>query len=70
MSRKEFTNFFKTVEQNIVVKEKLLKCKTSSDLIFLAKKYGYTITLEDLKYDQTATKFDRWFKESKINPLK
>jgi len=70
MSREEFTNFVKTVEHNIIIKEKLFKCKTSSDLIFLAKKYGYTITLEDLNYDETATKFNTWFKESKINPLK
>tara|TARA_B100000965_G_scaffold352399_1_gene327574 strand:+ start:100 stop:312 length:213 start_codon:yes stop_codon:yes gene_type:complete len=70
MSREEFTNFVKTVEHNIIIKEKLLKCKTSADLIFLAKKYGYTITLEDLNYDETASKFNTWFKESKINPLK
>ena len=70
MSREEFTNFVKTVEHNIIIKEKLLKCKTSSDLIFLANKYGYTISLEDLNYDETATKFNTWFKESKINPLK
>ncbi len=27
-------------------------------------------TLEDLNYDKTATKFELWFKNSKINPLK
>ena len=70
MSREEFRNFVKTVEHNILVKEKLLQCNTSKDLILLAKKYGYYITLEDLNYDETATRFELWFKESRINPLK
>ena len=70
MSRKEFINFVKTVEHNILVRNKLKKCKTAKELILLAKKYGYYITLEDLNYDKTATKFEQWFKESRINPLK
>ena len=69
MSREEFKNFVQTVEHNILIKKELIQCKTSQDLILLAKKYGYLITLEDLNYDRTATKFDSWFKESKINPL-
>ena len=69
MSREEFRNFVKAVEHNFLVKDRLLKCKTSKDLILLAKKYGYSITFEDLSYDKTATKFEIWFKESKINPL-
>ena len=48
----------------------MLQCKTSKDLILLAKKYGYKITIEDLNYDKTATKFELWFKNSRINPLK
>ncbi len=70
MSREEFKLFVKTVEHNIILKEKLLKCKTSKDLILLAKAYGYIITLDDLNYDKTATKFESWFKESKINVFK
>ena len=70
MSREEFRNFIKTVEHNTLLKEKLLKCKTFKDLIFLANKYGYSITLEDINYDQTASQYEHWFKESKINPLK
>tara|TARA_Y100001968_G_C18930548_1_gene514046 strand:+ start:142 stop:363 length:222 start_codon:yes stop_codon:yes gene_type:complete len=70
MSREDFANFVKTVEHNILVKEKLAECKTSGDFILLAKKYGYHITLEDLNYDKIATKFENWFKESRINPLK
>ena len=70
MSREEFRDFIKTVERNILVKEKLVKCKTSEDLILIAEKYGYSITLEDLDYDETATKFESWFKESIVNPLK
>jgi len=70
MSREEFRNFVKTVEQNTLLKENLLKCNNLKDLIFLAKKYGYSITLEDINYDQTASQYEHWFKESKINPLK
>tara|TARA_B100001250_G_scaffold143448_1_gene122798 strand:+ start:47 stop:259 length:213 start_codon:yes stop_codon:yes gene_type:complete len=70
MSRENFRNFVKTVEHNILVKEKLLQCKTSKDLILLAKKYGYSVTLEDLNYDRTASQFENWYKESRINPLK
>ena len=70
MSREELRSFVKNVEHNFLVKEKLLQCKKSKDLILLAKRYGYSITLEDLNYDKTATQFELWFKESKINPLK
>ncbi len=70
MSREQFRNFVNTVEHNILIKEKLLKCKTSKDIILLAKSYGYSITIEDLHYDKTASKFEFWFKESRINPLK
>tara|TARA_B100000965_G_scaffold193777_1_gene161776 strand:- start:1090 stop:1311 length:222 start_codon:yes stop_codon:yes gene_type:complete len=70
MSRQEFRNFVRTIEHNIILKKKLVQCKTSEDLILLAKRYGYTITLEDLNYDETATKFEHWFKESRINPLR
>ena len=70
MSREAFKNFVNTVEKNILVKKKLLECKTSKDLILLASKYGYSITLKDLNYDKTATQFELWFKESKINPLR
>ena len=70
MSRQEFRNFVKTVEHNILVKEKILECKTSKDLILLAKKYGYYITSEDIIHDKTETKFELWFKKSRINPLK
>ena len=70
MSREEFRNFVRTVERNISLKEKIVQCKTSKDLISFAKSYGYYITLEDLNYDKTATQFKLWFKESRINPLK
>ena len=69
MSRDEFRDFVKTVEKNILVKERLSECKTSEDLILLAKKLGYTIYLEDLSYDKTASRYEFWFKESRINPL-
>ena len=70
MSREEFRNFVETVENNIRVKEKLLQCKTYGDFILLAKKYGYTITINDLNYDKTGNKFESWFKKSCITPLK
>ena len=70
MGREELRNFVKTVEHNLLLKEKLLECKTSKDLILLAKKYGYSITSEDLNYDKTATEFALWYKKSRINPLK
>ncbi len=70
MSREEFKNFVKTVEHNTRIKKKLLQCQTSKDLILLAKRFGYSITLEDLNYDKTATQFELWFKQSRINPLK
>ena len=70
MSREAFKDFVKTVEHNVLVKEKLLQCKTPKDLFLLAKRYGYSITSEDLDFDKTATQFECWFKESKINALK
>ena len=70
MSREALRNFVKTVEHNFLAKEKLLQCKTTMDLILLAKKYGYSITLNDLNYDKTASQFESWIKESKINALR
>ena len=70
MSRDEFKYFVKTVEHNIIIKKKLLQCKTSKEVILLAINYGYSITLEDLNYAKTATQFELWFKKSRINPLK
>ena len=69
MSREELRNFVNTAEKSFSAKEKLVQCRTAEDLILLAKEYGYSITLEDLKHDLTATKFDLWFKESRIDPL-
>ena len=70
MSTVEFRTFVKTVEHNILIKEKLFICKTSKDIILFAKKYSNSITLEDLSYDKTATQLGQWFKESRINTLK
>tara|TARA_Y100001968_G_C19127296_1_gene604878 strand:- start:393 stop:614 length:222 start_codon:yes stop_codon:yes gene_type:complete len=70
MSRGEFRNFVKAIERNIQLREKIGKCKTAEDVILFAKKYGFDIRLEDLNYDKTASKFELWFKGSKINPLK
>ena len=70
MSREEFRNFVTTVEHNIILKEKLVQCQSTKDIILLAKRYGYSITLKDLNYDKTASKFESWFKESRINPIK
>ena len=70
MSREEFKNFIKSSENNILLKEQIVQCQTSKDLILLARQYGLFITLEDLNYDRTATKIEFWFKKSKINPLK
>ena len=39
MSREEFSDFVKTVEYNILVKEKLVQYKTFKELILLAKEY-------------------------------
>ncbi len=70
MSREEFKNFVNTVDHNALIKEKLTKCKTSRDIILIAKKYGYSITMDDLNYHKTGVYFESWFKDSKINPLK
>ena len=70
MSREELKNFIKATDQNIILHEKLIQCKTQKDLILLAKQYGYIITLEDVNYNKIATKFESWFRESKINALR
>ena len=70
MSREELKNFVKTIERNILLREKLFRCKTAKDFLLFAKKYGYSIQLEDLIYDKTASRFESWFKESTINSLK
>ncbi len=44
MSTEDFRNLINTIDRNLLAKEKLLQCKTSEDLILLAKKYLYAIT--------------------------
>ena len=70
MSREDLKGFVKTVEKNIIIKEKLSKCKTINDLISLAKSYGYIISIKDLKYDRTATEIDVWYQKSRLSPLR
>ena len=70
MSREELKDFIKIIEYNYIAKEKVSKCKNIKDLISLAKEYRCCISNEDLKYDKTASKFNKWFKESKISPFR
>ena len=42
----------------------------SSEIISLANDYGYNITLEDLRYDETAINFEAWIIKSCIAPLR
>ena len=70
MSRDEFKNFVNTVENKRLFRDGLFNCKTPEDLIILARKHGFSITLKDLYYDKIASKFEFWFNESQINPLK
>ena len=70
MSREDLKSFVKTIEKNIIVKEKLSKCKSIKDLISLAKSYGYIISIKDLKYDKTATEIENWYQKSRFSPLR
>tara|TARA_B100000579_G_C22039355_1_gene491873 strand:+ start:219 stop:440 length:222 start_codon:yes stop_codon:yes gene_type:complete len=70
MSREELKKILYAIDHNIIFKDKFSECKSSEDFIVLAKKYGFSITLKDLSYDQTAGKLESWFKESEISPLK
>ena len=47
-----------------------MQCKTSKKIIFLAQKYGYSISLKDFIQYKDATKFESWVKESRITALK
>ena len=70
MSREEFSSFLHTAEYRSSIRNELSKTNTIEEIIDIAKKYGFTINLEDFKKEYICEKTETWFKTSKIYPIK
>ena len=58
MSKEEFRNFVKTVEHNILIKEKLVQCKTSKVLFLVAKSVDSLSDMDNFNFDKTANQYE------------
>tara|TARA_Y100001968_G_C19319704_1_gene698562 strand:- start:331 stop:552 length:222 start_codon:yes stop_codon:yes gene_type:complete len=71
MSRNEFKSFIRAAERNYNLRKELKNCEGSNkEVILLAKKHGFSITLKDFEEDLMAEKTGEWFINSKINPIR
>ena len=70
MSREDLTNFIHAAEHHLQIRRELAKTKSWNDVIEIARKYRFSITLNDIEEDPLAEGANRWFKTSKISPIR
>ena len=70
MSREDFSNFINAAEHNLQLRRELAKTKNWNEVIEIARKYRFSITLKDIKEEPIASETNKWFKESKLLPFK
>jgi len=70
MSREGFSDFLNSAEHSLDLRIKLKGCETYNEVIDLALKYGFNITINDIKRESSSAEIENWFKNSKINPIR
>ena len=70
MSRFDLTTFIHSIEHSYELRKKFCNCTDQTEILELAKEYGFTINHDDLTESDKAEKIERWFKQSLISPLK
>ena len=71
MTRESFSNFVHSVEHSFSLRQELKKCfNNPQKILLLASKYGFEISMNDLKEDDEANKTLDWFKSSEIPPIR
>tara|TARA_Y100001968_G_C18944792_1_gene520434 strand:- start:245 stop:472 length:228 start_codon:yes stop_codon:yes gene_type:complete len=70
MSREDFSNFIHAAEHHPQIRRELAKTKSWNEVIEIARKYRFSITLKDIKEEPRASETKKWFNESKILPFK
>ena len=70
MSLEELSNFLRSVEHSQSLREKLKNCSNDQSILKLAKDYGFSVQLKDLEDDPISEAIEKWFKTSKIAPIR
>ncbi len=70
MSREDLKSFINAAERSLEIRLALKKIKHINDILEIATKYGFKVTLEDLKDDSIIEDVATWFKRSNVYPIK
>ncbi len=70
MSLESFTEFINAAEHSIALRSELKQCTNQEEILALGLKYGFSINLKDLELNGESEKIEKWFKASKIPPIK
>ena len=70
MSREDLKDFIHAAKHSLALREQLVNCKTKENILELAAKYKFSVSINDLIEDDDATRIQDWFETSKITPLK
>ena len=67
MSREALQDFLRAVEHHRKLRLDTRGCRDDAELIQLARKHGFMITIRDLACDASDSRMSRWFESSRIN---
>ena len=70
MSHRELKKLVHAAEHSSYLRREINDCKTSENIVAMAKKHGFLIELEDLKAINEMEHGKNLFVETSINPLK
>jgi len=69
MTRQGLLGFIRAAERNRSLGKEINKCIVIPDLIRLASKYDFPISKRDLEEDPINEEIQKWFLNTKINPI-
>ena len=70
MTRQALIDFIHSVQHSSSLRERINACRNYEDIIKLALEYRFNISIDDIKEDDIALEINKWFKASKIKPIK
>ncbi len=70
MTRDDFKLFFNAVERSPTIRNEIRECQNKQDLIEIASKYGFSLTVTDFNFEEIENQMKDWFEISQISPIK
>ncbi len=70
MSSEELSNFIFAAEHSHSLRKELKECLSDEMIINLASKYGFALSISDLRSNPISERIDSWFSKSTISPIK